>query len=247
MEDTEVVRNKYVPISIMTTEMHTTVGPLKSLSTQFHSLLHDMKVLVLRQNMSRLAMLSCCVLGLVFALSHHLFYRHLDATVVKTKNDQEWALRFGNAFALIVKTALIATISIAYTQHIWTVVRRKAVTVEGIDAIIAASNDFFAFLNREMWSKSLVGAVVAGLLWYVLQFAVENRLRIHLKTCFSCVTVYKLESSNTKQGRSCFCNNLTPSLAFGTLDTITCYNISASPGTGLQRQSIHRTFQHTSL
>ena len=111
------------------------------------------------------AMLLCLVLGGLIATSHHLFYRHLDMTIVQTKNNQEWPLRFGNTFALATKTALVAAVGIVYTQHIWTVFRRKLITVKGIDAITAAPNDVFALLSGEMWLKSLVGTSIAGLLW----------------------------------------------------------------------------------
>jgi hypothetical protein len=114
---------------------------------------------------SPLAMLSCLILGGLLAVSHHFFYDSLDTTIVQTKNKQEWALRFGNAFALATKTALGAAVGIAYTQHIWTTFKRKSITVKGIDAITAAPNDVFALLNGEMWLKNLSGATIAVLLW----------------------------------------------------------------------------------
>ena len=114
---------------------------------------------------SPLAMLLCLILGGIFAVSHHLFYNHLNSTLVRTKDDQEWALRFGNAFALATKTALGVAVAIAYTQHIWTTFRRKSITVKGIDAITAAPNDVFALLDREMWLKNPSGTIIAGLLW----------------------------------------------------------------------------------
>ena len=114
---------------------------------------------------SPLAMMVCLILGGLIATSHYFFYRHLDATIVQTKNDQEWALRFGNAFALATKTALVAAVGIVYTQHIWTIFRWKKITIEGINAVIAAPNDVFAMLNGEMWLKNLAGTFIAGLLW----------------------------------------------------------------------------------
>ncbi|KAA6412776.1 MAG: hypothetical protein FRX48_03768 [Lasallia pustulata] len=67
--------------------------------------------------------------------------------MVKTKNNQEWVLRFGNAFALATKAVLVAAV--------------------GIDAVVAASNDVFAFLNREIWLQCFTGTVIAGLLWII--------------------------------------------------------------------------------
>lgn len=116
---------------------------------------------------SSAAMVSCVIVGTLLAVSHHFFYHHLNGTTVESKNSQEWALRFGNAFALATKAVLVAAIGIAYTQHVWTAFRKTAFTVEGIDAVIAAPNDIFAFLNRDIWLKSFTGTAVAGLLWYV--------------------------------------------------------------------------------
>ena len=124
------------------------------------------------------AMVLCFLLGILLAVSHHLFYQHLDGTVVKTKDDQEWALRLGNGLALATKAVLIAAVGIAFTQHIWTTFRQKAITVKGIDAIFAAPNDVFAFLNREMWLKGFVGTVIAGLLWYAICLAVPGYIEL---------------------------------------------------------------------
>lgn len=111
------------------------------------------------------AMLLCIVVGILLAVSHHLFYHHLNGTTVKSKNNQEWALRFGNAFALATKAALVAAVGLAYTQRIWTAFREKVFTVEGIDAAVAAPNDVFAFFNKDIWMKSFTGTMIAGLLW----------------------------------------------------------------------------------
>ena len=116
---------------------------------------------------SREAMLACFAFGILLAIAHHFFYQHLNGTMVKSKNNQEWALRFGNAFALATKAVLVAAVGIAYTQHIWTAFKEKAFTVEGIDAVVAAPNDIFTFSNREIWLQCFTGTVIAGLLWYV--------------------------------------------------------------------------------
>ena len=116
---------------------------------------------------SRTAMVLCVVFGTFLAVSHHFFYQHLNGTMVKSKNSQEWALRLGNAFALATKTILVAAVGIAYTQHVWTAFRKKAFSVEGIDAVIAVPNDVWAFLNRDVWLKCFTGTLIAGLLWYV--------------------------------------------------------------------------------
>lgn len=114
---------------------------------------------------SAAAMGLCIVVGTLLAVSHHWFYHHLNGTTVKSKNNQEWALRFGNAFALANKAALVAAVELAYTQRIWTAFREKVFTVEGIDAAVAAPNDVFAFFNKDVWMKSFTGTMIAGLLW----------------------------------------------------------------------------------
>ena len=115
---------------------------------------------------SPLAMWLCLSLGAILALSHHFFYLHLDGAVIEASYDQEWSLRYGNAFALATRTALCVAVGIAYVQHIWSIFRRKAINVKGIDAIIAAPNDVFAFLDKEMWHKNLLGTFIVGILWY---------------------------------------------------------------------------------
>lgn len=130
--------------------------------------LFDLKGLFHHDNLhghSPLAMLFSLTFAGVLAVCHHFFYDHLDTTIVQTKNKQEWALRFGNAFALATKTALGVAVGIAYTQQIWTTFKQRSITVKGIDAITTAPNDIFALLNREMWLKNLSGTIIAVLLW----------------------------------------------------------------------------------
>ena len=149
-------------------EISASTAPSQLLPEPWSYRLFDLKGLFHYDNLhghSPLAMLFCLTFAGLLAVCHHFFYNHLDTTIVQTKNKQEWALRFGNAFALATKTALGVAVGIAYTQQIWTTFKQKSITVEGIDAITTAPNDIFALFNREMWLRNLSGTTIAVLLW----------------------------------------------------------------------------------
>lgn len=111
------------------------------------------------------------IAGAGVALGHHFYYQHLDGKEVSTDasrwnyQSQQWQLRYGNAFAFVAKTCFAASITVAYQQHIWTTMRRKSITVSGLDATFGATNYLSSFLNTAFLFHVKVGAVLAALTW----------------------------------------------------------------------------------
>ncbi|RFU25352.1 hypothetical protein B7463_g10981, partial [Scytalidium lignicola] len=105
------------------------------------------------------------------ALGHHFYYQSLDGKQVATNDSnrnlqsQQWQLRYGTAFTFFAKTCLAASISVAYQQHIWTTMKRKSISISGINAIFDVISDPFAFLNFSFLWNVKVGAVLAALTW----------------------------------------------------------------------------------
>lgn len=111
--------------------------------------------------------------GAGVAVGHHFYYQSLDGKHVATRDSdwnlqsQQWQLRYGTAFAFFAKTCLAASISVAYQQHIWTTMKRKSISISGIDATFGAINDLFSFLNSSFLLNVKVGAILAALTWLV--------------------------------------------------------------------------------
>lgn len=111
------------------------------------------------------------IAGAGFAFGHHFYYQHLDRQEVSTDESrwsfksQQWQLRYGAAFASLVKTCLAASVSVAYQQHIWTTMGRKSIAVSGLDATFGATKDITSFFNTSFLFNVKVGVALAALTW----------------------------------------------------------------------------------
>jgi hypothetical protein len=74
------------------------------------------------------SMLFC---GFVLSIGHHLYYRSLNNTTAGNPAQQAWSIRFGTAFAFLVVACLHASTAVAFGQYVWTVVRRRSLTIGG--------------------------------------------------------------------------------------------------------------------
>lgn len=110
-------------------------------------------------------MIAFFVSGVSFAAGHHAYYSSLDGTGVRDNESQQWAIRFGTAFAFLVEVSLVAAVSIAQTQRVWTTLEKKSVSIGGIDSIFAATRDLGSFMSWEMWSKAKLASLLALLCW----------------------------------------------------------------------------------
>ena len=73
--------------------------------------------------------------------------------------------RVGSLFALVVKGLLTASVWFAYTQWLWRTLKRKDISLRGLDAAFSVEMSVVALLNPEMIFKMKVGAVLALIAW----------------------------------------------------------------------------------
>jgi len=85
--------------------------------------------------------------------------------VVRDLQQQQWANRYGTAFPFPIKMFLAAAVAVAYTQRIWTTLKRKPIALSGLGAIFNATNDATAFLSWEMLSKAKIATFLALIAW----------------------------------------------------------------------------------
>ena len=105
-------------------------------------------------------MLVFFIVGVLFALGHHLYYQSLDGTTVNSESQQVWAIRIGTALAFLQKTTLGAALGIAFTQHLWTGFQKKDLSLAAIDSMFSMTADPLSFINGGV----LLGAKILTLL-----------------------------------------------------------------------------------
>jgi hypothetical protein len=105
------------------------------------------------------------ILGVASALGHHFLYKHYDGREVGDTSEQEWIIRGGTALAFLTKTFLTSALTLAYAQHAWLTFRKKFVTIQAIDAVLAASHNLLSFLNGEMYWKAKTSTLLALVIW----------------------------------------------------------------------------------
>ncbi|KAE9376403.1 hypothetical protein N431DRAFT_462240 [Stipitochalara longipes BDJ] len=113
----------------------------------------------------QIRMIGCVLLGIFLALGHHLFFSSLNTTVVGSTSRQQWAIAFGTAFAFLVASFLGLAVSSAYTQFIWTYLRKNTLSLKGIDKIFSLTSDLTGFLSLELMKRAKLVILFAILSW----------------------------------------------------------------------------------
>lgn len=102
--------------------------------------------------------------GLMFAVGHHLFYRHLDGHEVKTEDfkifgsdvpPQQLNVAIGTAFAFLVKASLVTAVSTAYLQLLWRALlcSARASTLGHLDTAFSGLNNIISLAKVWVWRR----------------------------------------------------------------------------------------------
>ncbi len=84
-----------------------------------------------------------------------------------TGSAQTWALRLGTALAFLNKTGLTAVVGLVGAQQVWFTLRRKTMTVAGIDSMFEVMGNPLALLNRDLLAHAKLLALLATVSWWV--------------------------------------------------------------------------------
>lgn len=112
-------------------------------------------------------MVAAFLTGIIFAISHHLYYSSMQGRLVYSSSQQEWALRIGNAFAFLVKTSFASTIGVAYIQHLFTVFKKRSLSVDALDSAFGGTTSIFNLASWELFVNVRGGFFLALIIWYV--------------------------------------------------------------------------------
>ncbi|KAF5565517.1 hypothetical protein FPHYL_4211 [Fusarium phyllophilum] len=102
------------------------------------------------------------LVGILFAIGHHLFYLHLNG---KEAVNQSLMLRYGTIVAFCAKASLGTAVTVAFHQRAWKVVRNKTARVETIDSIFTANSDIFSLFTWGSIRKAKIGSLLALYCW----------------------------------------------------------------------------------
>jgi hypothetical protein len=110
-------------------------------------------------------MVGLAVAGTLVAIGHHFYYLSLNGTKAGSADRQQWSLNFGTAFAVIVTSLLKIACGLAYSQYIWTIIRRNAITINGLDSLFALTTDFTGFFDTGIWRHASFATLLALTCW----------------------------------------------------------------------------------
>jgi hypothetical protein len=107
-------------------------------------------------------MIGLFVLGVISAITHHVFYKSLDG---REARDQLAMIRYGTGMAVFTKATLVGSVVVAYRQRIWFTFRRKAMSLGAIDSLFAVIDDPTMFWEKDMVSNAKVATMMAVAVW----------------------------------------------------------------------------------
>ena len=104
------------------------------------------------------------LLGIGCAAGHHFYYNSLNDEESGGSDSQEWVTRIGTALALVTRSTLVASVSIALVQRIWLLLRNEFYSVNTLDSMFSIKGDPLEFCSWEMFTKApsvyLLGIIV---------------------------------------------------------------------------------------
>ncbi|KAG0635840.1 hypothetical protein HOY80DRAFT_1017746 [Tuber brumale] len=106
-------------------------------------------------------------LGIAFIIGHYIFYKSWRDHIVEENLGQEYIIQVGTAFAFLSKASLVSAVVVAHKQIAWDTVRKKTITVDGVDAMFVAPSDFTSFWNGDMLRRAKVATILALLAWCI--------------------------------------------------------------------------------
>ncbi|KAI0106861.1 hypothetical protein F4814DRAFT_429247 [Daldinia grandis] len=103
--------------------------------------------------------------GILAAVGHHLYYQRLNDTLVTSEDLQVWSIRIGTGLALLTRCGLVAAIGIAAVQQTWLSLRKRAMSIGGIDSMFGIMGNPWSFFNGDFLMHAKRLAVIAAIAW----------------------------------------------------------------------------------
>ncbi|KAL2679120.1 hypothetical protein Neosp_009881 [[Neocosmospora] mangrovei] len=102
------------------------------------------------------------LIGTIFAISHHLFYLHLDG---KEGDAQSLMFRYGTIIAFCAKASFGTAVTMAFQQRAWLVVRRRTARLDTVDSIFTANTEFMSLVDWRAIKRAKISTCLALYCW----------------------------------------------------------------------------------
>ncbi|KAK4215733.1 hypothetical protein QBC37DRAFT_116898 [Rhypophila decipiens] len=118
--------------------------------------------------------------GVAFSITHILYYKQQDGTIVGGSTEQEDKIRGGTAFAFLSQISLAAAVWEVYTQVVWNPDRIKLIptrndktqglsmTMETLNKIFGADRSILWLANLAMFKTFTAGYLIALFAWALI-------------------------------------------------------------------------------
>lgn len=110
-------------------------------------------------------MISSFFIGMIGAMSHHVFYSTINQQVVQSELEQQLVTSAGSALAFLVKVSLAVTSATAFTQCLWFSMRSHSVNFRLMDSMLGVLGNPWEFLNLRFWLGRPILALTAVTTW----------------------------------------------------------------------------------
>lgn len=111
-------------------------------------------------------------LGTMAAIGHHFHYNALHYTTVGTEAQQRGASWIGSGLSFFTKVTLTAALGISRKQWVWLTLRKKWLTLRGIDAVFGVTSDPTYFTNGMMLERAKAVTLMAIAMWVIPMAAI---------------------------------------------------------------------------
>lgn len=157
------------------------------------------------------------ILGVGSAASHHFYYRTLHNTSAGDATRQQWVIQIGTALAFLSNAALVSVVAISRTQWVWVTLRKRFITVAGIDALFGVTADPMYFRNVDMIRGAKLATFMAVIIWsYPLTavltpgtISVQTIAQFHPVPCIVPTLAFEFDTDSTAQKLCCQDTSLT--------------------------------------
>lgn len=107
------------------------------------------------------------LLGIVSTVAQHFLYSSLhDKDVAKdSESFQQWVSLTGSSLGFLTKVCFTAVLGITRTQWVWVTLRKRRMTLGGIDALFGVGSDPTFFSNFNMLRHAKFATLMAILMW----------------------------------------------------------------------------------
>ena len=110
-------------------------------------------------------MVTYLVLGVLTAVTHHLYYYSLHHRKIYHGNRQQWPLRIGAGLSFLTISLFNMAISAAYTQYVWIRLKKREFSLLGIDHLFSLTSDPSGLFSKEILTRAKSVALIALLCW----------------------------------------------------------------------------------